>query len=104
MTRDDGATDFDRRTVLRRSALLTGAVWAAPMVLDSFASPAAAASTGVLLSTTAPGSYTVRVKAGVEVQYDLRGGGGAGGNDRGAAGGGGTRLQGSIPASGVAST
>ena len=49
----DFRTGINRREALRRGSALTGAAgaaWAAPMVFDSFANPAAAAGTSLFSS------------------------------------------------------
>lgn len=113
-----GASGIDRRTLLKRGALLAGAAWAAPVVIDSFASPAWAAGTEKLNQTTYNSTIiSVAVPAGVKIDYDMSGAGGGGGantnnnipdsgnsRNKGGNGGAGTKLTGTIPAQGSAYT
>ena len=52
-----GGSTIDRRAILKRAAAAGAVAWTAPMIIDSFASPAAAA-------TVAPGCYGVRFANG----------------------------------------
>lgn len=110
---------IDRRTLVRRGALVAGTAWAAPLIHGSFASPAAAAS-GPLTTTPAPPTrhthtedtyngapIEVEIPAGSAVQYVISGAGGGGGGatiGAGGTGGAGTELTGTIPAQGSAYT
>lgn len=71
-----------RRNLMKGGALVAGALWGAPLVFDSFATPAAAAGTS-LLDTTTPNDYPVTIPAGRTVSYTFCGGGGGGGSDNG---------------------
>lgn len=51
------AAGVHRRNLLKGGALITWAAWAAPVIYDSFNTPAAAAGTPVFESST-PGTYT----------------------------------------------
>lgn len=94
---------MNRREAVKRGAMVTGAVgaaWTAPMVYDSFATPAAAAGTEVLkvdgnLTTTVASSITI--PDGRKVEFWVTGGGGGGGAFYTYCGGSGTTLQGVIP-------
>lgn len=113
MAQDSAATNLEttnlssginRREAVKRGAMVTGAVgaaWAAPMVFDSFASPAAAATGDFPYTQNTPGApttYTVEVPRNKAVNYVLVGGGGGGGFYNSANGGSAVRIDGQIPA------
>jgi hypothetical protein len=98
---DDDATcesGIDRRKLIKSGGLLAGTAWVAPVVFDSFASPAAAATADFPFTKNVANTYTVGVPAFSKVDFTLIGGGGAGGNDVGGAGGAGAKLTGQLPA------
>ena len=89
---------IDRRQLLKRGALVTGAAWVAPMVIDSFASPAFAANTPLLALTNGPTSGNVTVPKNRQVAFIIIGGGGGGGGFYSYCGGSGTKVEGKIAA------
>lgn len=111
--RSDRQTDMEvsgigRRELVKKGALaggVVGAAWTAPMVIDSFASPAAAATSQfedfVVATPSAgqPGGYhEVSVPKNTKLYYELIGGGGGGGAYQTFNGGSGLRIRGEIPA------
>ncbi|MEI2638436.1 MAG: twin-arginine translocation signal domain-containing protein [Microthrixaceae bacterium] len=106
------APNVDRRRFLRKAGLgaaVTGAAISAPIVIDSFTSPAWASGTGLFHSSTYNSTVSsVSVTAGRAVEYDISGAGGGGASTannppithEGGDGGAGTRLTGTIPAGG----
>ena len=106
-TSSTAPSGMNRREAVKRGAMVTGAVgaaWTAPMVYDSFASPAAAVSPGTNFpwdSTAAgrgPGTYLVEAPRNRTVHFQMIGGGGGGGTYNGSNGGSGLKLEGDIPA------
>lgn len=93
---------MNRRDAVKRGAMFTGAVgaaWSAPLVFDSFASPAAAATCVFIpINRTAIGGSSTCIPARRRVSYTVIGGGGAGGSDQGFNGGIATKIYGQIPA------
>lgn len=92
---DSGGVGIDRRTLIKRVGLTTGAAVASSWVLDSFVSTASAATTAWACTS---GSVTIAKNR--NVFFDVAGGGGGGGScwgdGYGAAGGKGTRITGQI--------
>lgn len=90
---------------------MAGAAWTAPIVYGSFASPAAAASDNggggggggnpepvELVDTSTPGTGSVTIPAGRQVDFIIIGGGGGGGGYNSYIGGSGTTVTGRINA------
>lgn len=98
---------MDRRQAVKRGAMITGAVgaaWATPMVFDSVASPAAAATNPVKVDTGIPGTGSITIPANRQVKFELVGGGGGGGGYYSFCGGSGTKVTGTIAAQASAYT
>ena len=94
-------TRMNRRDLVKRGAVLggvVGAAWTAPVVYDSFSSPAAAATKDFPFTKNVANTYTVGVPANKAVNYLLIGGGGGGGFYKSANGGSGVKVTGTIPA------
>ncbi len=89
---------LDRRKLLKHGAVV-GAVWSAPIVFDSFASPAAADTGFVDTSTPTPdgGVVTASIPTNRKVNFTLVGGGGF----NSFVGGSGTKITGTIAAAGA---
>ncbi|MCB1029266.1 MAG: hypothetical protein KDB24_16065, partial [Microthrixaceae bacterium] len=86
------SASIGRRQLIGR-ATVAGAVWTAPIVFDSFASPAAAATCPPAFNSTAPSTgYTWNVPANSVVSYTISGGGGGGATTNGGGGGGGAAV------------
>lgn len=103
-----GEAQVSRRKLVKKGALLSGVVgaaWTAPMVYDSMASPAAAATSQFVdFVAAAPsagqpsGYHEVPVPKDIKLYYELIGGGGGGGAYQTYNGGSGMRIRGEIPA------
>ena len=98
---------MNRREAVKRGAMVSGAVgaaWAAPVVFDSFASPAAAATCPNNTSPqtqSGPGTKEVCIPAGKTVTYTIIGGGGGGGSVNTYNGGAATKITGTFIAPGT---
>lgn len=92
---DHGRFATDRRKLIKGGAVVAGAAWVAPAVISSLGSSAWAFGTS-LASTKIPGTKSVLIPQGREVNFTLIGGGGAGGNDQGFNGGVASKIVGTI--------
>ena len=97
---------LNRHELGKRGAMLgaaAGAAWAAPVVFDSFASPAAAATcpnNTSPQSLSGPGTKEVCIPSGKTVTYTIIGGGGGGGGVNTHNGGSATKMTGSFTTAG----
>ena len=81
--------------MIKRAAAAGAVAWTAPVILDSLASPAAAATVCLATFTQSTGTYSVSVPANCRITFTLRGGGGGGG-DIGGTGGNATTITGEL--------
>lgn len=93
-----------RRQLVMRGGALGGALaaaWSAPLVFDSVASPAAAATSDLPFQTNVASQipYQVQIPRNRAVDYELIGGGGGGGFYNAFSGGSGVKITGKLPAS-----
>ena len=104
----ESSSQIDRRELIRRAALTSGAAVAGAVVIDSFVSPAGAIGS-MMYSLTAYNSTaaTVTIPSGRAVDYVIKGASGGGGADTEGtysyAGGAGGAGPGSVPAGGLRS-
>src|SRR5262245_44086051 len=102
-SRPEGGS-LDRRALIKRAAIVGGVAWTAPLIIDSIASPAAAASANCPSAINVSGNGaalvtgSVLVPAGCKVAFTIVGGGGGTGSNSATGGGTSTSLGGEIAA------